>query len=166
MVRGGEWAPERVTARELMRAPIVTIAADARLQEARRLMETNGFHHLVVTDRGRAVGMLSDRDILRHLSPFLGTNAEQGRDLETLQRPVYHAATYGLITIRSDATILEAAAMMLDRGVSALPVVDGALVEGRGKIVGMLTARDLLHGTLSCLVPTRWRSVEEERRAS
>lgn len=48
--------------------------------------------------------------------------------------------TRDLVTIGRDAPVREAIRLMLDRKISGLPVVDGA-----GKMVGMLTEGDLLH---------------------
>ncbi|MFU0504700.1 CBS domain-containing protein [Pseudaminobacter sp. NGMCC 1.201702] len=48
--------------------------------------------------------------------------------------------TVGAVTVRPDATIEHAARMMIEHGISGLPVVDGA-----GKLVGIVTEGDLLH---------------------
>jgi acetoin utilization protein AcuB len=127
---------------------LITVDAGASLAEARQLLHSHGVHHLLVTSNGRVVAVLSDRDLLRNLSPFLGTIGEQPRDTHTLTRPVLQLATYRPATIRTGATIYEAAAMMLDRGVSCLPVEDGS-----GNVVGVLTTRDLVRGLLACALP-------------
>lgn len=45
----------------------------------------------------------------------------------------------GIVSVRPDASILEAARLMREHGISALPVIDGA-----GRLVGIVTERDLL----------------------
>jgi len=47
--------------------------------------------------------------------------------------------TRGVVSIRPDASILEAAHLMLEHGISGLPVIDEA-----GSLVGIVTERDLL----------------------
>lgn len=49
-------------------APVLTIAQDASLDDAARMMTTSDVHHLVVVDaHGFAVGMLSSSDVVRGL---------------------------------------------------------------------------------------------------
>jgi acetoin utilization protein AcuB len=131
-----------------MTQPAMTVSADTPSGVALSMMRTYGVHHLLVTNHGRVVAMLSDRDLARTVSPRAGTLVARRDDDATLRHPVYHAASYGLVTIRHDATIEEAAALILERGISALPVTDDA-----GGVAGIITTRDLLHGLLSCALP-------------
>ncbi len=133
---------------EVMAHPVITIEANASLAEARDRLHQGGVHHLVVVDRGRMIAVVSDRDLLRALSPFLGTIGEQTRDTRTLLRPVFQVATYHPITIRADASLYDAAALMLEHGISCLPVLDRAEA-----LVGLVTTRDLMRGMVSCLLP-------------
>ena len=49
-----------------MRRPVLTVSADATIEQAARLLSETDFHHLVVVDSaGRAVGMVSSVDLLR-----------------------------------------------------------------------------------------------------
>jgi len=47
----------------------VTVADDAPIEEAIRLMHEYGLRHLVVTQDGYMEGIISARDILRMLAP-------------------------------------------------------------------------------------------------
>ena len=142
---GGPSAP--VTVAALMSLPLVTIAPEARRWEARAMMSSYGMHHLLVRDRGRIVGIVSDRDIAHRLGS--ATRGVPSRhDEEAQQRRVLQVATFQLITIAHDASVEEAAALIIERNISALPVVDAA-----GAVVGMLTSRDLLRGFLACVLP-------------
>lgn len=137
-----------LTVGEVMSSDLHTIASDAELRDARATFERLDIHHLFVEDGGAVVAILSDRDVLRSLSPYVGTNSAQRRDEATLHRKVFHAATYRLVTIREDALVQEAAALLLDRDISCLPVVDRD-----DRIVGIVTTRDLLRSILECVVP-------------
>ena len=152
--------PARTVADLMSRAPIA-IDAGATLAEARERMARNAVHHLLVQDRGRVVAVLSDRDLLRQTSPYLDTASESERDSATLQRRVFRAASYDLITIAFDEPIEDAAALLLERGVSCLPVRDGA-----GDVIGIVTSRDLLRGMVSCVLPQATRRTEEKRIAA
>lgn len=129
----------------VMSWPLVTVAAEATLHQAREVMRQHGIHHLLLEDRGRLVAIVSDRDIDHGLSPWADGPAATRRDDETLQRPAYSCATFAMHTVQHDAPLEEAAAVILDRSVSALPVVGPD-----GGIVGIVTARDLLRELLAC----------------
>jgi acetoin utilization protein AcuB len=136
------------TVASVMSTRVLTIEPNATLLAARDMLHREHVHHLLVGDRGHVVAVLSDRDLLRAVSPFLGTIAEQPRDSHTLMRPVFQVATYHPQTVAPEATIYEAAALMLDEGISCLPVVDHF-----GRVVGVITTRDLVRGLLACAVP-------------
>lgn len=112
---------------DLMSTAVVTIRADATLADAHADMETGMVHHLPVVDgRRHLVGILSDRDILRTLS----------RPRDTT---IAEIMTREVITVKPDHSAQGAANLMLERRISALPVVsdDGALI-------GVITQTDYL----------------------
>ena len=124
---------------EIMTRKIVTVALDDDLAAVRSLFDQHGFHHVMVMEEGRLAGVISDRDLLRHLSPFIGRMSERSQDLHTLQIRVHQVMTRKLTTVTANTTIEEAAKIMLADNVSCLPVVSSA-----GKPVGIVTWRDLL----------------------
>lgn len=147
----GESLPhEDVRVDAVMSRDLITVAANGSLAEARDLLERHSIHHLLVTYHDRVVAVLSDRDLLRSASPFLGTLSEQTRDIRTLLRPLFQLASYRPITVGAAASVQEAAVLMLDHGISCLPVVDA-----RGDTAGAVTSRDLLRGLLACVLPSR-----------
>ncbi len=144
---GGITLPDVRVGRFMSRPPI-TIDASATLSEAHELLERHAIHHLLVGHRGRVVGVLSDRDLLRHTSPFVGTLSERTRDRHTLLRRIFQFASYDLITVRDDAPLYEVVALLLTHDISCLPVVDAG-----GEVLGVVTTRDLLRGMLKCRLP-------------
>ena len=139
--------PDLIVA-DVMSFPLITIEAEVTIAQARDLLEQYHCHHLEVTNRGTPVAVVSDRDIIRSLSPFLGTIAEQPRDTYTMFRPVMQIATFHPVTVHRAASIYEAAATLLDRGISCLPVVGDD-----GTVIGIVTSSNLMRGMLSCRVP-------------
>ena len=59
-------ASEQVTGRSVMSAPIMTIDIAQSAHEASDVMAERGIRHLVITEEGRVVGMISVRDLLRY----------------------------------------------------------------------------------------------------
>jgi CBS domain-containing protein len=58
-------APRTATARDLMTGPPRTVAKDASLPTAARLLTDAGIRRLLVTEHGRLAGVLSRRDLLK-----------------------------------------------------------------------------------------------------
>ncbi|MEO0964221.1 MAG: CBS domain-containing protein [Planctomycetota bacterium] len=135
-------------ATELMSAKLVSLGPDDSVADARRLFDEHGFHHLLVVERGQLVGILSDRDLLRNLSPFVDKMAERPQDLALLNRRVHQIMAREPITLPHNARIDEAAALMHIHDVSCLPIVDDD-----GRPIGILTRTDLLRGLAACLLP-------------
>jgi acetoin utilization protein AcuB len=128
----------RVT--DLMSKHVITVDMDDTLSHAKALFNREGFHHLVVTDAGKPVGVISDRDLLKHLSPFLGVLlSERPQDVATLQKKIHQVMTRRLISIGPDLTLAEAAEQMIANKVSCLPV----MTEDQ-KLVGIITVRDIV----------------------
>ena len=57
---------EQVTARAVMSTPVMTIDIAQSAHDASDVMAERGIRHLVVTEEGRIVGMISVRDLLRY----------------------------------------------------------------------------------------------------
>lgn len=123
----------------LMSRPVVTVELDDDLQEVKRLFESSGFHHLVVVEKKRLVGVVSDRDLLRAISPYLGTAAESARDLATLNKRVHQIMTRKVHTVAVSATIHDVVEKLMAHRISCVPVVDD-----NHRPVGILTWRDIL----------------------
>jgi len=68
------------TVESIMKENVVAISADDSLRQVRRLFHQYRFHHLPVVENGVIIGIVSDRDLLKQLSPFLETISSQPRD--------------------------------------------------------------------------------------
>ena len=130
--------PEQLV-KEIMSEDVWRVDTEATLGEAREMMAAHGIHHVLVFNRHDLVAVLSDRDVISHLSPNLGTLAEHRHDADTLLRRVFRAASYHPVTVPIYATVAMAAGEMLKHKISCLPVMDA----DRG-VVGIVTSRDLL----------------------
>lgn len=124
--------------REIMTTRVATVSMDDRLNVIKEIFEQAHFRHLLVVEEEALVGVISDRDLLRALSPYLDTDAEMTRDIDTLNRRAHQIMSRQPITIAPDRPLQEAARVMLERHVSCLPVLED------GALVGILSWRDLL----------------------
>ncbi len=113
-----------LTVDDIMTSPVVSVGMDADLEEIRDIFEHYDFHHLPVVSESRVVGVVSDRDLLANLSPFLGRGAERPADVETLRRKAHQIMTRKPATVIMGTPLVEAAAAMRELRVNCLPVID------------------------------------------
>ncbi len=128
-----------MTVDSIMSRDVVTVTPDTTLTEIRSLLHEKGFNHLLVVEPDDTLcGVISDRDVLKAVSPFLDTYSEAPRDIKTLSQPASEIMEDDPITVEPDTTIKAASEVLLENRVSSLPVVEG---EG---LVGIVTGKDLL----------------------
>src|SRR3972149_292225 len=126
--------------RDIMTTQVHTLQLGDSLRTAASLFEREHFHHVVVLERGRVFGVISDRDILKAISPFAGNPIlERPQDLATLKKRIHQIMTRKPVTVGPAPTVAPAAELMLSQRVSCLPVV-----EEDGRLLGIVTVRDLL----------------------
>jgi acetoin utilization protein AcuB len=115
----------------------ITITLQTTLPEARQLMERYYIRRLPVVKKGKLVGIVTRGDI-REAQSSKGTTlsvCEMNFFLDQLTAEEFMA--YEPITIAPDATIEEAAGLMLQHKIGGLPVVEN------GELVGIITETDL-----------------------
>lgn len=124
---------------ELMRSEIVTLGASDRLDLADDVMRLGRVRHIPVLDDGRVVGIVTHRDLLAaSLSKALAFDPKQRRTfLHSVD--VGEVMTHDVVTVAADATLGEAATLLLGRRIGCLPVV-----KPDGTLVGLVTETDLL----------------------
>lgn len=131
--------PDGLRARDFMTRSPVTVAPDALVEGAATMMRTRKLRHLPVTDRGgRLVGIVTDRD-LRQVIFDRAIQARLGRAADALKTlAVRDIMTWGVVTVRPETAVREAAWLMREQRIGSLPVVRS------GRLVGILTERDVL----------------------
>jgi len=128
-----------MTIAELMSRRLVCVDLDAPVTRVQELFADHHCHHVLVVERGRLRGVISDRDVLRAVSCFAGSLAEQRRDEATTKTKAHQLMARRIVAILPDATPDEAARVLLENGISCLPVLDDS-----GHLLGVITWRDLL----------------------
>jgi acetoin utilization protein AcuB len=125
---------------DIMTQLVVRVNADDPIRVVRHKLTQGDFHHVPVMEEQELIGMISDRDVLSALSPYLDSPSERTRDLRTLDRRAHQIMTPQPYTIMKDGTVESAGEMLLALRVSGLPVVDSS-----GHLVGIVTWRDVLN---------------------
>ncbi|MCS6799007.1 MAG: CBS domain-containing protein [Myxococcota bacterium] len=117
------------TVADVMTRQVVTVFEEDSLDGLEEGMKWLRFRHLPVVDDGKLVGLLTERDLLRWA--IRGPRAERTFVADVMNRHV--------TTVAPDTPVARAAELMLERKIDCLPVV-----EGDGKLVGIVTTADLL----------------------
>jgi acetoin utilization protein AcuB len=125
---------------EIMTTRVVTVELDDSLATVKEIFDSLRFHHLLVIGSDKKLcGVISDRDLLRAISPYVGTFSETARDSATLKKRAHQIMTRSPVTLRPDATLADAIQLLLDHRVSCIPIVDGGF-----RAVGIVSWRDIL----------------------
>ena len=127
-----------MTVNELMTPSPITTGPDMPVLEARQLMIQKRIRHLLVAEGGKLLGIVTDRDIRLNLpSPATSLSVWEVNYL-LARMTVESAMTTSMVVVSPRHDAKEAASLMLDHKIGALPVVDG------GRLVGIITETDLL----------------------
>ena len=121
-----------MTARDLMTIPIETVEADSSAEAAAKRMAEKQIHRMLVTEAGKPVGILS-------ISNFVAGIAAQ----EPVKRKtVGDVMSDTFLVCREDTPVISAARTMTQAGWRSVVVVNA-----KGKLLGILTGKDLVHLT-------------------
>jgi len=128
---------------DIMTARLVTVELDDKLTVVKGIFEAVHFHHLLVIGEDKTLrGVISDRDLLRAVSPHVGTVAETHRDAATLNKRVHQIMSRKPLTLKARDSLAEAVALLLDHRVSCIPIVDEGF-----RPIGIVSWRDILRAT-------------------
>jgi acetoin utilization protein AcuB len=114
----------------------ITITPQTTLPEARRLMDEHYVRRLPVIKKGKLVGIVTRGDIREAQASTTTTLSVYELNYLLDGIPAKDFMAYEPITIAPDATIGEAACLMLQHKIGGLPVVE------YGELVGIITETD------------------------
>ncbi len=116
----------------------VTVPPDTTLVAAIGIMQQNKFRRLPVIEDGKLVGFLNDHDLMR-VAPSPATSLSRYETKEILGKlTVADIMRKNIVTVDDDATIEEAALVMYNNKISALPVLSKS-----GVLTGIITETDI-----------------------
>ncbi len=132
--------------KERMTANPITTTENTPIAEAGEILRKYGFARLPVIRDDKLVGIITRNDLLK-VSPSEATTLSVWELNYVLSKlTVKEAMTKNPITIKPEDTLEEAALIMRERGVGALPVADE-----KGKLVGIITESDIFDAFLDLM---------------
>jgi CBS domain-containing protein len=133
--------PEELTVRDLMTEQPRTTSPDMPLRDAARDMLSAGLSALPVVDNeGGLLGLLSERELMRHFmsSAMLTASSRFTPPSAQGRRTVRDVMTRQVLCVAPEQSIADVAALMTNKDVERVPVVRG------GRLVGFLTRGDIV----------------------
>ena len=131
--------------RQFMTSQVFTVSPEESIADTMALMREKKIHKLPVMDKGKLVGFVTDGD-LREVSPSPATTLSIF-ELNYLiaKTPIREVAVKNVMTCHPDTQIEDAALLMREHKIGGLPVLD------EGKLVGIITATDILDAFLDIM---------------
>lgn len=131
-----------IHAKELIRSPVFSLDIEEKVSFARRLMLERGISHIPVVEYGRLVGVVTAKSIVNTF--IIPASRTTSGDRVEEKVPRFHGTVSGIMdvhpfTVRPDASALDVVCGLRDQGQSACFMTDE-----RGKILGIITPRELI----------------------
>jgi acetoin utilization protein AcuB len=124
---------------QLMSPNPVSVAPDDTLLVVKEIFDKVKFHHILVVEHNVLLGVISDRDLFKALSPNLGTAAETTKDLATLKKRVHQVMHRKPVALVATAEVMDAVRVFNHDNVSCIPIVDQ-----QQRPLGIVSWRDIM----------------------
>lgn len=115
---------------DIMSKNVISVTKDASIMEVAKLMEKYNVGSIVVADKRKAEGIITERDIVRKLI---------GRGKDTARAKASDAMSSPLKVITAEASIETAAKAMREYKIKRLPVINN-----KNELVGLISEGDIM----------------------
>lgn len=124
---------------KIMSKSVAIVEMDDSLRTVKEIFDNTCFHHLFVVESDKLFGVISDRYLLKALSPNIGTKFETYKDAAVLNKKVHQIMTRKSVSLMPGAEVYDAVGISNKNNISCIPVVDG-----ENKPIGIIGWRDIL----------------------
>jgi CBS domain-containing protein len=115
--------------KEIMITDVKTTMPNSTVQEAAKKMSDYSIGCLIVVDKGKLSGIVTERDMIRKL---------MAKGKSPSKTPIKSIMTKDVIMIAPDTDIEEASEVMIDKRIKKLPVLE------KDNLIGIITAMDIV----------------------
>ncbi|MFD2164664.1 CBS domain-containing protein [Thalassotalea euphylliae] len=125
---------------QIMTSKVVTLNLDDSVGTAYKLFQDNSFHHIVIVDESNLVlGVLTDRDLYKHVGPSAGTAKATARESAQLTKKLNLIMTRDVSMAPPSLDVKDALLWIDEKKISCIPVVDD-----KKQLLGIVTWRDIV----------------------
>ncbi len=128
-----------MTLDKIMSFPVVTVELDDNLKVVKGIFDSARFNHVLVVEHNKLIGIISDRDVYRVISPTFGTPLETHKDVQAMNRLVHTFMTRKPLTLRKTNNMFDAVDLFLSQNISCIPIVNS-----ENQVEGIVTKKDIL----------------------
>ncbi|WP_235015343.1 CBS domain-containing protein [Oceanicoccus sp. KOV_DT_Chl] len=122
-----------------MSKTIVSVGMDDTLKDVKNIFDEHKFHHLLVIEKKKLCGIISDRDLFKAIPPNIDSISATAKDLAALNKRVHQIMTRNVISLKADAMIKDAVNIFNNNDISCIPIVDDL-----DQPIGILSWRDIM----------------------
>lgn len=126
-------------AKSLMSDKLVTVELDDTLATVKDIFDHVNFHHLLVVENKNLMGVISDRDLLKAISPNVDSVAATTKDLATLNKKVHQIMARHPKTVSVEASVADVVELFNAQPISCIPEVNE-----NNEPVGIISWRDVM----------------------
>jgi len=126
---------------EVMATDLITCSPNDEIDNVWRLMREKSIHGLPVTEKGRLVGIITEKDLLESGAAFPTFESRKGRFKSPAK--ISSIMKTSLVTLKKNATLKDAARIMVEKDFGRLPVVDD-----KGALIGIVDREDIAKALL------------------
>ncbi len=127
---------------DLMTPKVFTVSPDDMIDRVFFLIHYEKVRHIPVVEKGKVIGMVSDRDMYKALGPKSNSNAiessKNSTEMHVIPKKVKNIMRRGVIAASPKTLASDAASLMAENKIGALPILNG------DKLVGILSSTDIL----------------------
>lgn len=124
---------------QVMLEKLVVVEPHESLRYLTSLFDARETHHILVMESGVLLGIISDRDLLKSIHPNTFSDIASTTELNVLNKTANQVMTAKPICIHQSKSIIEAGELMLEKGISALPVVNDV-----NKVLGLVSLKGIV----------------------
>jgi len=131
--------------KDVMTKDVKTLTLDDTIEMCIKFMKEHRVRHIPVVDSPTGeyaeqyfVGIVSQRDVFRQISPYLGKIGEEDSDSKALKQPLVQLVTRNPKSVSPETAIQEMITLMVDNHINMVPV----LIDRN--LVGIVTSTDIL----------------------
>lgn len=127
---------------EIMTRKVYTVEQHDLIDRVFFLINYEKIRHLPVVEKGKVIGIVSDRDLYKALGPKSNSNvidaSNKNSELHVVNTRVQNIMRRGVITTTPDTLVSEVAGIMAEHKIGAIPVLQDT------KLVGIVSTIDIL----------------------
>ena len=120
--------------KDMMTRKVITVDKKSDVCSVSKLMDENGIGSVVVTDGGKAAGMVTERDVITKCV---------ARGLDPKKTRVEQIMSAPLLSVEPDSDVVDAARLMVSKMIRRLPVIKNS------ELKGMITTTDMIRDVVS-----------------